>query len=92
MGITFPTIPLSVMGEASEGREAGELSSTILMDFLGIGVGAGLGNAFIALADAGTISLEAGIAGAFGIGVVAALVLAIVGRRIPDARPVDSAA
>jgi MFS family permease len=92
MGITFPTIPLSVMGEAAEGREAAELSSTILMDFLGIGVGAGLGNAFVALADAGSISLEAGIAGAFGIGLVSALVLAFVGRRIPDARPVDSAA
>jgi hypothetical protein len=36
--------------------------------------------------------LEAGIAGAFGLGLVAALVLALVGRRIPDARPVDSAA
>lgn len=90
MGITFPTIPLSVMSEASEGREAGELSSTILMDFLGIGVGAGLGNAFIALADKGTISLEAGIAGAFAVGLVSALLLALVGRRIPDARPADA--
>lgn len=92
MGITFPTIPLSVMSEATEGREAGELSGTILMDFLGIGVGAGLGNACVALADAGTISLEAGIGGAFAIGLLAALLLAVVGRRIPDARPVDSAA
>jgi predicted MFS family arabinose efflux permease len=92
MGITFPTIPLSVMGEASEGREAGELSSAILMDFLGIGLGAGLGGASVALADAGVLSLEGGIAGAFGIGLVCALVLAAIGRRIPDARPVDSAA
>lgn len=92
MGIVFPTIPLSVMGEATEGREARELSSTILMDFLGIGVGAGLGNASVALADAGTISLEAGIGGAFAIGLLSALLLALVGRRIPDARPVDSAA
>jgi MFS family permease len=92
MGIVFPTIPLSVMGEATAGHEAGELSSTILMDFLGVGVGAGLGNASVALADAGRISLEAGIAGAFGVGLIAALVLAVVGRRIPDARPVDSAA
>jgi MFS family permease len=91
MGVTFPTIPLSVMSVATEGREAGELSSTILMDFLGIGVGAGLGNAFVALADAGTVSLEAGIGGAFAIGLVAALLLALVGRRVPDARPVDSA-
>lgn len=86
MGVVFPTIPLSVMAEATEGHEAGELSSTILMDFLGVGVGAGLGGASVALADAGTIPLEAGIAGAFAIGFVIALVLALVGRRIPDAR------
>jgi len=92
MGIVFPTIPLAVMAEAAEGREAGELSSTILMDFLGVGVGAGLGGASVALADAGAISLEAGIAGAFSIAFVTALVLALVARRIPDARRVDSAA
>jgi hypothetical protein len=92
MGVVFPTIPLSVMSEATAGHEAGELSATILMDFLGIGVGAGLGNASVALADAGHVSLAAGIAGAFAIGIVSALILALVGRRIPDARPVDSAA
>lgn len=86
MGIVFPTIPLSVMAEAETGREAADLSPAILMDFLGIGLGAGLGGASVALADVGTISLEAGIAGAFGIGLVAALVLVFVGRRMPDAR------
>ena len=86
MGIVFPTIPLSVMGEAEEGREAGELSSTILMDYLGVGIGAGLGGVSVALADAGTISIEAGLAGAFGIGVTFALLLALVGQRLPDAR------
>ena len=91
MGIVWPTIPLSVMGEATEGREAAELSSTILMDYLGVGIGAGLGGVCIALADAGTISLEAGLAGAFGLGVTFALVLALVGRRLPDARHVPGA-
>ena len=56
MGIVFPTIPLSVMGEAVEGREAGELSSMILMDYLGFGIGAGLAGASVALADAGTLT------------------------------------
>jgi MFS family permease len=92
MGIVFPTIPLAVMAEATAGHEAGDLSSTILMDFLGVGVGAGLGGASVALADAGTISLEAGIAGAFSIAFVTAVILALVSRRIPDARHVDSAA
>jgi MFS family permease len=88
MGIVFPTIPLSVMSEATEGREAAELSSMILMDYLGVGIGAGLGGVCIALADAGTMSLEAGLAGAFGLGVTFALVLALVGRRLPDTRAV----
>jgi hypothetical protein len=61
------------------------------MDYLGVGIGAGLGGVFIALADAGTISLEAGLAGAFGLGVGFALVLALVGRRLPDARHVPGA-
>jgi MFS family permease len=88
MGIVFPTIPLSVMGEAREGREAGELSSMILMDYLGVGIGAGLGGASIALADAGTLTIRGGLAGAFGVGIVAAVLLAVVARRLPDARAV----
>ena len=87
MGIVWPTIPLSVMGEVEEGREAGELSSTILMDYLGVGIGAGLGGASVALADVGTITLREGLAGAFGIGIVAATLLMLVARRLPDARP-----
>jgi hypothetical protein len=79
------------MRVATEGREAAELSSTILMDYLGVGIGAGLGGVCIALADAGTISLEAGLAGAFGLGVTFALVLALVGRRLPDARDLPEA-
>ena len=86
MGIVWPTIPLSVMGEVEEGHEAGELSSTILMDYLGVGIGAGLGGASVALADAGRISIEAGLAGAFAIGVVVAVLLTLVARRLPDAR------
>jgi MFS family permease len=86
MGIVFPTIPLSVMGEATEGHEAGELSSTILMDYLGVGIGAGLGGASVALADAGTLTIREGLAGAFGVGIVAAALLAFVSRRIPDSR------
>jgi MFS family permease len=86
MGIVWPTIPLSVMGEAHEGREAGELSSTILMDYLGVGIGAGLAGASVALADAGTLSIREGLAGAFSIGIVAAILLAFVARRLPQAR------
>ena len=86
MGIVFPAIPLSVMSEVEEGREAGELSSTILMDYLGVGIGAGLGGASVALADAGTLTIHEGLAGAFGVGVLAAVLLILVARRLPNAR------
>ena len=87
MGVVFPTIPLSVMGEAIQGREAGDLSSMILMDYLGVGIGAGLGGASVALADESILTIREGLGGAFGIGVLAAAVLVLVARRLPDARP-----
>jgi MFS family permease len=86
MGVVWPTIPLAAMSEIEEGREAGELSSTILMDYLGVGIGAGLGGASVALADGGTLTIREGLAGAFAIGIVAALMLALVARRLPAAR------
>ncbi len=93
MGIVFPTVPLSVMSVAAQGREAGELSSTILMDYLGFGIGAGLAGVSLALADEGTISIEAGLAGAFAVGIVAAFLLVLIAGRLPDGRTdVDSAA
>jgi hypothetical protein len=53
----------------------------------GVGIGAGLAGASIPLADAGTISIEAGLAGAFAIGIVAAILLTLVARRLPQAQP-----
>ncbi len=83
MGIVFPTVPLSAMSVTREGREADELSSALLMDYLGIGIGAGLAGASVALSDAGLISLEAGIAGAFGLGLLSALGIIAVAGRLP---------
>ena len=85
MGIAFPTVPLAVMAEAEEGREAAELSPTLLMDTLGIAVGAGLGGAAIALAASNAAALRTGIAGAFAVAIVASCALLPVAPRI-DAR------
>jgi MFS family permease len=86
MGIVFPTIPLAAMSVTTQGREAGELSATLLTDYLGIAIGAGLGGASVALADSGILSLRAGIAGAFAVGVVTSIVLVLVTRRLPEGR------
>jgi len=97
MGVAFPTIPLAVMSATTAGSEASELSSTLLMDNLGIAVGAGLGGASIAIAHNAIAtnmkaSLQAGLAGAFLLGLVAALILIPVARRLPADGSVDSAA
>ena len=88
MGIVWPTIPLSVMSVAQEGREAGELSPDDPDGLPGRrdrrrprgGERRARGP------RAGTISIEAGLAGAFGVGIVAAMLLVLVARRLPDAR------
>ena len=91
MGIAFPTIPLAAMGEATQGSEAGELSSILLTDTLGVAIGAGLGGASIAVATSIGASLQAGIAGAFAVGLLAALMLIAIAKRLPANAPVDSA-
>jgi MFS family permease len=84
MGIAFPTVPLSVMRAAEDEDQAEELSSTLLMDTLGMAVGAGLGGGCIALSLAFHEGLRVGIAGAYGVGFLAALLLFVVARRLPS--------
>jgi MFS family permease len=82
MGTAFPTIPLAVMAVATEGAEARELSPTLLMDTLGIAIGAGLGGAAIARLEAAGYALTAGLSVAFGLAAVAAVMLALLARRM----------
>ena len=86
MGIAFPTIPFAVMHEVGERRGSTEVSSTLLMDVLGWGVGAGLGGSCIALAHAAGKSLTFGIVGAFTIAVLTALTLLSISPRLPSGR------
>lgn len=87
MGVAFPTVPLAAMTVTPRGREAGELSAILLMDNLGVGLGAGLGGACIAIAKAGHAGLKSGIGGAFLVGLLAALLLIPVARGLPRGTP-----
>ena len=82
MGVAFPVIPLSVMAGADEGAEARELSPTLLMDTLGIAVGAGLGGAAITLATGAGATLATGLSIAFAIAAASAITLALLAHRI----------
>ncbi len=83
MGVAFPTIPLAVMSATVAGGEAGELSSSLLMDTLGVAMGAGLGGASVALAGAAGAGLRAGLAGAFLAGLLCSVLLLPIARRLP---------
>jgi MFS family permease len=86
MGIAFPTIPFAVMRESPESEQGAQLSSTLLMDVLGVGIGAGLGGSCIAVARAAGLDLRAGLIGAFAIAVLAMIALLAIARRLPTAR------
>ena len=85
MGVAFPTLPLAAMRASASGEEATEISSVLLLDMLGVAIGAGLGGGVIALTEALGIELAKGLAGAFAIGVTALLVLLAVAGRISPA-------
>jgi MFS family permease len=89
MGIAFPTIPLAVMDSSIRGEEATQLSSSLLMDTLGVALGAGLAGASVALARSSGASLRVGLAGGFGVGAVAALLLLGIAHRLPTPRRAD---
>jgi MFS family permease len=87
MGVSFPTIPLSAMRVTDAGEESGQLSSVLLLDFLGVAIGAGLAGAAVAVSEAAGAPLADGIAGAFAIGLIALVALLWTGGRIPDRAP-----
>jgi MFS family permease len=82
MGMAFPSIPLSVMAGVEEGAEARGLAPTLLMDTLGIAVGAGLAGAAVTLATNAGKPLVTGISIAFAIAGVAGVMLAVLSPRI----------
>ncbi|MGE5291449.1 MAG: MFS transporter [Micromonosporaceae bacterium] len=86
MGVAFPTIPLAVMDAVKAGSEAGELSASLLMDTLGVAIGAGLSGASIALAKASGAGLRPGLAGAFLLGAVCAGLILLIAHRLPRKR------
>lgn len=84
MGIAFPIPPLSVMGTTETGREGTDLSPTLLMDMLGVAIGAGLGGAWLAFSDRAGLDLAVGIAGSFVVAGVALVLALVIAPRLPD--------
>ncbi len=81
MGIANSPILLLVLRQAPPGREGRESVSLNLADVLGTAAGAGVGGAVVAASA--TTDLQLGIATAFGIAAVVAVMALITTRRLP---------
>jgi predicted MFS family arabinose efflux permease len=88
MGLAYSTLSLVVLREAAPGQEGTASSALQLLDNLGVAVGAGLGGAAVAVAAAHGNEAR-GIATAYAVCAVVALVGVLVARRLPAARLVQ---
>lgn len=86
MGITFSTIMLVAMEQASPGAEATATSAAGLSGTLGGAIGPGLGGAGVTLAHALDAPISRGLAWAFGISIAASLAVALIAGRLPTVR------
>ena len=87
MGLTYSTAALVTLETAAPGEEGFSSSALQLMFTLGTALGAGVGGAVVAIADAGVIGLAPALAIVYGITAAAALLAALVTQRVPARGP-----
>ncbi len=87
MGLAYSTAALVTLETSPPGEEGFSSSALQLMFTLGTALGAGVGGAVVAIADAGTIDLAPALAIVYGIAVAGALLTALVAQRVPARGP-----
>lgn len=85
MGLTFSTVMLVAMEQATPGAEATATSAAGLSGTLGGAIGPGLGGAGVTLAYSTGAPIAYGLAWAFGISIAASLAVAFIAVRLPSA-------
>ncbi len=83
MGLAYSMLALMVLETAAPGEEGFSSSALQLMFTLGTALGAGVGGAVVAVADAGAISLPSAIGIIDAVMVVVAAVAVAVSLRVP---------
>jgi MFS family permease len=83
MGLSYSPLSLVVLAEAPAAEQGIATSGLQLSDTLGTALGTGVGGALIAGALRGGSDLAVGLAAAFGVSVVTALVGMALARRLP---------
>jgi MFS family permease len=84
IGMAYSPLSLIVLGEAPSGQEGAASASLQLSETLGVALGAGLGGVLVAVGAAAGWLPRAGIAAAFALTAVVAVLAAVLARRIPS--------
>lgn len=87
MGLAYSPLSVSMLGVAEPGKEGQATASLQLCDTLGVSLGTGAGGALIALADARGWASSTGVALAFALGIVVAVVGLVGAGRLPTRVP-----
>lgn len=86
MGLAYSMLTLLMLESAPPGEEGFNSAALQLMFTLGTALGAGVGGAVIALADAGTLELTGALGIVNAIMLVVAVAAIVVARRVPSQR------
>jgi MFS family permease len=86
MGLAYSPLSLTVLAEAAPGEQGSATSGLQLSDVVGTALGTGVGGAIIAAGIAAGWDGWLGLAGAFAVGVVAAVFGALLAVRLPGPR------
>jgi MFS family permease len=87
MGLAYAPISLMMLKEAPAGREGWASASLSLSDVMGSALGAGLGGAAVALSADRGWPLSTGVAVAFALPAVVAVLALLVSGRLPRRHP-----
>jgi MFS family permease len=88
MGLSYSPLSLTVLREAPPDRQGEATAGLQLSDVLGSSLGAGIGGAILAFGNRTVGDEGPGLAGAFGIGIAAAVIGLALAGRLPGRRSV----
>lgn len=87
MGLAYSTSALVMLETAAPGEEGFSSSALQLMFTLGTALGAGVGGAVVAVADAGVTDIGVALAILYGITATVGVLAAVVAQRVPSRGP-----
>lgn len=90
MGLSYSPLSLVVLAEAPVAEQGTATAGLQMSDVVGTALGTGIGGAIIVAGLQSGAGLNVGLAGAFAVGIGAAVLGAVLARQLPGPRPAGS--